>query len=63
MCLLLVGKSRREERGPDPLGLSGLSWMASVDGPKETHPNQEFYQSRISTLWHQLFAYVSSEHR
>ena len=35
---LLAGRSRWEERGPSPARVApGLSRMASVDGPKETH--------------------------
>ena len=38
LYLLLADRSRTEERGPCPSGVSpGLSRMASVNGPKETH--------------------------
>jgi hypothetical protein len=35
--LLLAGRSRREEKGLNPVGVSpGLSRMVSVNSPKET---------------------------
>jgi hypothetical protein len=59
---LLAGRSRLEERGPSPVGVSPTP--SSVDGPKETYPGQESVKAETqSTLWHKPLAYISSEHR
>jgi hypothetical protein len=45
-CRFLPGRSRGEERGPVPTGVSPvLSRMASVKDPKETHLDWESFKA------------------
>jgi hypothetical protein len=49
--LLLAGRSRQEERGPCPAGVSlGLSRMASVDSSKETLPGRSLSKQRFNFM-------------